>query len=112
MAAGVTRRYAQAGTIYPSLVAMYADALSRALDHIHTHGLLREYERREMVTSMPHGRILVGQAMQGAGGSAIAGLRPLGTLAGMNVSLYVFDLDAEDLDDEERRFVQAIRDRS
>ena len=47
-----------------------------------------------------------------AGGSAVAGLRPLGTLAGMNVSLYVFDLDAADLEDEERRFVQAVRARS
>lgn len=61
---GVTRRYAQAGTIYPSLVAMYAEALSRALDTVHTHGLLRDYERRETVTSMPHGRILVGQTIQ------------------------------------------------
>lgn len=61
---GVTRRYAQAGTIYPSLVAMYAEALSRALDRVHAQGLLREYERRETITSMPHGRILVGQAMQ------------------------------------------------
>ena len=47
-----------------------------------------------------------------AGGSAIAGLRPLGSLAGMNVSLYVFDLDAADLLAEEQRFVDAVRARS
>lgn len=61
---GVTRRYAQAGIIYPSLVAMYADALARSLDQVQAQGLLREYERRETITSMPHGRILVGRAMQ------------------------------------------------
>lgn len=61
---GVTRRYERSGTIYPSLVALYAEALSDALGTVHSQGLLREYERREEVTSVPRGRLLVGRTVQ------------------------------------------------
>ncbi len=63
---GVLRGYETAGTMYPSLVALYAEALLLAVSEIVGHGFLKEYQRREAVSSMPHGRILVGGSLQQA----------------------------------------------
>ncbi len=58
------RGYARAGTLYPSLVTLYTEALHRAVNEVVSQGLLKEYRRRESVSSMPHGRIMVGPSIQ------------------------------------------------
>ena len=39
---------------------------------------------------------------------AVQGIRELGTLVRMTLSLYVFDLAAEDFESEERQFIEAV----
>ncbi len=62
--AGVARSYARGGQMYPSLVSIYATALADAIDRIASLGLFKDYERREEVTSFPHGRVLANRTVQ------------------------------------------------
>jgi len=55
------RSYATEGAMYPSLAAVYAAGLRLAVEEILQNGLLKVYERREEVTSFPHGRIDLGR---------------------------------------------------
>lgn len=62
----VMRNYRPSGTIYPSLISLYADGLHRAVEEIASRGFLREYEWCEEVSSYPRGRILIGKTLQQA----------------------------------------------
>ncbi len=54
------RAYGRDETWNESLLDVYALTLATRIEHIASAGLLREYERREEVTSFPRGRILEG----------------------------------------------------
>lgn len=56
----VLRDYRRSGELFPTLVRFYADGLKHVIDQITTFGFMREYERREEITSQPRGRILIG----------------------------------------------------
>lgn len=58
------RRYDQSEQIYPPLVRLYADALTTAVERILDQGFFKEYQRRQAMTSMPHGRVLMGPTIQ------------------------------------------------
>lgn len=61
------RGYERTGEFYPSLLNLYTEAMCTALDQIVQQGYFKEYQRREAVTSVPRGRILVGATMHAAG---------------------------------------------
>lgn len=64
------RLYEREPDMYPSLVDLYAQTLAGYVNDIAAHGLLREYEQRQEVTSFPRGRILISET--------ISSLRPKG----------------------------------
>ena len=58
------REYATTEEWTDSLLDIYAEALIGHVESILTSGLMREYQRREDVTSFPHGRILLHPTVQ------------------------------------------------
>ena len=55
-----TKRYADEPELFPSLIDIYANAMSRYVEVLRLRGFHREYARRESATSFPRGRILMG----------------------------------------------------
>jgi len=58
----VIRRYEKEPELYPSLVDIYARAMTSYVDDIVLRGSFREYQRYLDATSFPRGRILMGEA--------------------------------------------------
>lgn len=58
------REYEREPDLYPSLVDVYARTLSDYVLSIGMQGLLREYTRRDEVTSFPRGRILLSETIK------------------------------------------------
>jgi 5-methylcytosine-specific restriction enzyme subunit McrC len=59
-----TREYATDEHWTDSLLDMYATALTRAIETITLNGLIRDYTRREEVSSFPRGRVLMHRTIQ------------------------------------------------
>lgn len=61
-----SRQYESGGDLYPSLATIYATALRSQVAHIAHQGFLREYQRIDEMSSLPRGRVRLGETMRRA----------------------------------------------